>query len=1103
MFQQILDLVGQPPGSLVYHFIILFAVEAAFAISIGQWMRERHPGTLRLTVAIFGIFLARVAVLLASLAAWQGYVAPNTLLPPVERLVDTITVIALGWAFVTMDDPQILRRNFIVDVVAAMLLGVALIGFAGTIYYWSFGATGEQLFNSSWIDSAWAAAQIALAVVYLAWMLTRIRYMYDPFLKGIMLVLLAAAAAVQLVRPVLGDVAAAMRVGQIVVMPMLAAIAFRHVVEQLLHWDEFEPSRLTETAVAVAAPAAAPASAPPPPAQETVPAQPSAPPAEAPPDAREETVHAPEPPPADVPVTLPTILEIVDAIGGLLSTLEPSDIVREVPRAVATALRADICVLAIVDETVQQADIVGAYDNISQTALPAATLDLADHPTFVNALGRLRQMRLTSQRNHRELLDLYNRVQVTHEGPTYIQPLVNGEERIGALIVGSPYSERQLSNEERNLLDRLGPLVTAALLNAESYRDAHEEASQASVEEATHLAMLADDLTARTAELNSAQRQIDEMKAYIRDLHRQLEEVPQQQAVAREQMENLVAEIKRLRADNESVRQQAEQADARAAAAPDHGALQKQLDEARQSAQVEIAALRARLTQAAVSQQEATFLQEQFAIKAREAAQLQTRLIESQAVVEALREQIGSGLSSTRELGTLQNRVAAQAAEIAALQADLADAQAAVQLDPDSARAQQEMEQIDREAVAQLEAQLAERMALVAALETQLNEKTRAVVELKSHMSEVNISLRGLEDQLTHKTDEISALQDSLARTRHEAQERITELEAHLARGESDVTEVDRARVAKLEAELAERAAAVETLESQLQRTTQSMGDLERQLNATNQAVDAAISEARQGDSHDEVIASIAQELRTPMSSIMGYTELLLRESVGILGSLQRKFLQRVKANTERMGALLDDLIRITALDTGRMQLEPETIDVLFAVEEVVMNVSNQYNEKGLVLRMALPDELPPVIADQEALTEIIEHLLSNAALASPVEGEVRLTITTRADTVPGPDGDVNANCIAVSVADSGVGVSPDDYERVFLRKYRADNPLIDGLGDTGVGLSLTKALVDAHGGRIWLESYQDGQKAGTTFHVVLPIEPVAPLGTLRQGDGS
>jgi signal transduction histidine kinase len=357
-------------------------------------------------------------------------------------------------------------------------------------------------------------------------------------------------------------------------------------------------------------------------------------------------------------------------------------------------------------------------------------------------------------------------------------------------------------------------------------------------------------------------------------------------------------------------------------------------------------------------------------------------------------------------------------------------------------------------------------------------------------MADVDASLKNMNAQLDHKTEEVRTLQESLADTREQARLRIAALKEQLDSGFAEVSTVDQARVEALEVELAEKSVAIETLESQLEQTRASMSELEDQLQTTNHAVDAAIIDAKEVDFHDEVIASIAQELRTPMSSIIGYTELLLRESVGILGPLQRKFLQRVKANTERMGALLDDLIRISTLDTGSIQLEPEKVDVFYAIEEVVMRIANQYAEKELSLYLTLPEALPPITTDREALTEVIQHLLINAGLASPVEGEVEIRVTAEIARIPNMSGEeISTDCLSLAVEDTGGGISPEDYERVFMRKYRADNPLIEGLGDTGVSLSLAKALVEAQGGQIWLESEQG---AGTTFFVLLPLEPVS-----------
>ncbi len=1091
MFDQIINLVGQPPGSLVYHFIILFAVEAAFAISIGQWMRERDTGTFRLALSIFALFFGRVIVLIASLAAWQGFLPRNVLLPPVERAVDTLTIAGTAWAFITMNTPDVMRRNFVADVFAVGTIGLIVIGFGGTYYFWGTGTASEQLFNGLWIDVVWSIAQIGLALAGLIWMAFRFKSIYDPFLKGIALLILGSAAAIHLGWPVLGDVASAVRIGQILAMPMLAAIAYRHVVEQLLNIDTFEPSWLSTE------PASAPAV--PPGMDEPFPV---------PPGTLEETVRTDKPEPLDE-IKLPEgppLLDVVDAVGGLLVTLEPAEIVQEAPRVVATALRSDICVLAIVDEDVVQAAIVGGYDNISQAPLPQGMLELADHPSIVNALGRLRQMRLTTQRNARELRDIYQHLGISHEGPAFVQPLVNGEERIGVLIAASPYSTRMLSNEERDLLDRLGPLVTAALLNAETFKAVQEQAEEINAAEATRVADLADGLTAKTSELNTARRQIEEMKSYIRDLHRQLDEVPLQQEAAHEKIALLTTEADRLRerakraeeleAELETLQEKNNNdGDSKNDKAvvdnnPAHLLAKQQLEEARMATQTELAALRVRLTQAQISQQEVAFLQEQLASKAREVISLQTRLVEAQAVGEALREQVSSGLTNTRELEMLQRRVGDQASEVARLKAQLAEARAAAELNDEAVEAQETMDQADRQAMAQLEVQLVERTVSMEALERQLSEKAQAVATLKSHMADVDASLKNMNAQLDHKTEEVRALQQSLAETREQARLRIATLKEQLDSGLTEASTVDQARVEALEVELAEKSVAIETLEGQLEQTRASMAELEDQLQTTNHVVDAAIIDAKEVDFHDEVIASIAQELRTPMSSIIGYTELLLRESVGILGPLQRKFLQRVKANTERMGTLLDDLIRISTLDTGSMQLEPEKVDVFYAIEEVVMRIANQYAEKELSLYLTLPGALPPITTDREALTEVIQHLLINAGLASPVEGEVEIRATAEIARIPTISGEeVSTDCLSLAVEDSGGGIAPDDYERVFMRKYRADNPLIEGLGDTGVSLSLAKALVEAQGGQIWLESEQG---EGTTFFVLLPLEPVS-----------
>jgi signal transduction histidine kinase len=226
-----------------------------------------------------------------------------------------------------------------------------------------------------------------------------------------------------------------------------------------------------------------------------------------------------------------------------------------------------------------------------------------------------------------------------------------------------------------------------------------------------------------------------------------------------------------------------------------------------------------------------------------------------------------------------------------------------------------------------------------------------------------------------------------------------------------------------------------------------------------------------------DVIASISQELRQPMSSIVGYTDLLLGESVGILGALQGKFIERIKASTERIGGLVDDLIQITNLDTGKMEFKAESIDLNLIIDNAMAYTGTQIREKNITLRLDIPETSPRVQTDRDALQQIFIHLLQNATAATLAEGIITLRVQLQSE--------INEHFISIQVTDTGGGIPSDDIPRVFARRYRAEHSLIQGLGDTGVGLSIAKALTEAQGGRIWVETEAG---SGSTFSVLLPV---------------
>jgi signal transduction histidine kinase len=202
---------------------------------------------------------------------------------------------------------------------------------------------------------------------------------------------------------------------------------------------------------------------------------------------------------------------------------------------------------------------------------------------------------------------------------------------------------------------------------------------------------------------------------------------------------------------------------------------------------------------------------------------------------------------------------------------------------------------------------------------------------------------------------------------------------------------------------------------------------------------------------------------------------------VGILGALQKKFLERVKASIDRMNHLIDDLIQISTIDSGSYLFTLQPLELLEAIDTAIEATSTQFREKELSLRVNIGSGLPKLHTDKDALQQILLHLLQNAGTATPSNGEIFLT----AKIYEKSQDDV----ILLSVTDTGEGIPKEDLPRVFSRLYRADNPLIQGVGDTGVGLSIAKTLTEALGGRIWVESELG---SGSTYSVLLPTKSPA-----------
>ncbi len=223
----------------------------------------------------------------------------------------------------------------------------------------------------------------------------------------------------------------------------------------------------------------------------------------------------------------------------------------------------------------------------------------------------------------------------------------------------------------------------------------------------------------------------------------------------------------------------------------------------------------------------------------------------------------------------------------------------------------------------------------------------------------------------------------------------------------------------------------------------------------------------------NEFISTVSHELRTPMTSIKGYTDLLFLGMAGGLTDAQRSFLQIIKSNADRLTALVNDILDISRIETGRLRLSIESLDMAELISGVVTSFREQYRDKGITLVWEEPDGLPGVRGDATRVTQVLSNLVANAWHYTPEGGQVTVTAHTA-------DGFVQ-----VDVADTGIGIAPEDLARVFDRFYRADHPVVQEAGGTGLGLSIVKMFVEMLGGEIWVES-EEG--SGSTFSLTLPL---------------
>lgn len=217
----------------------------------------------------------------------------------------------------------------------------------------------------------------------------------------------------------------------------------------------------------------------------------------------------------------------------------------------------------------------------------------------------------------------------------------------------------------------------------------------------------------------------------------------------------------------------------------------------------------------------------------------------------------------------------------------------------------------------------------------------------------------------------------------------------------------------------------------------------------------------------NEIISLVAHELKNPLVSIRGYAEILLTGAAGDVNQQQSGFLRTILNNTDRMAELINDLLDASKLDTGRVKVVVSQVDAALVLKEVITDLLPQLEEKGLLLITNGFENLPAIQADGSRLAQIFINLLSNAAKYTLPGGKITITASHSDEEV------------VFSVSDTGIGIKKEDQKRIFQRYYRTEDVQLRDIPGTGLGLYITKRLVELQHGRIWFESTYN---QGTTF---------------------
>jgi signal transduction histidine kinase/DNA-binding response OmpR family regulator len=270
----------------------------------------------------------------------------------------------------------------------------------------------------------------------------------------------------------------------------------------------------------------------------------------------------------------------------------------------------------------------------------------------------------------------------------------------------------------------------------------------------------------------------------------------------------------------------------------------------------------------------------------------------------------------------------------------------------------------------------------------------------------------------------------------------------------------------------------LQTLSESFNDMTEQLKHNVEQLEESNQKLAAVNEELKELDRmKSDLLANVSHELRTPLTAIKGYTDYILERKLGTITDKQEKGLVVVQRNLERLGKSINALLDFSRMDVGRIVLDVRPFPLAPLVDQIHTTVRSELEKRRLAFQSRIDPTLPSVVADREKLAAVLENLVINAIKFTPEGGQIVVSAAPAiADGKP---------CATIAVADTGIGIPPDQLARIFNRFHQVDSSSTRRFGGVGLGLAIVKSIVEAHDSTIEVES-EEGK--GTVFRFRLPL---------------